>query len=99
MNVITMPRRDPEQPRDRGAGKPHADVMRYIMPHDGGAAVELRTAFCLYFKHLRRRERAELSQYDLEKDTSLVLLLGYDIAARIGVLKSELGLSFSRSGA
>jgi len=78
-------------------GKPHADALH--LPHDGGAAVELRTAFCLYFKHLRRRERAELSQYDLEKGTSLALLLGYDIAARIGVLKSELGLSFSMSGA
>ena len=68
-------------------GKRHADVMRDIrtMMDALKQNADLRSV-CISSTYVGENEQA-YPQYELDKDTSLTLLLGYDPAARMKVVK------------
>jgi len=68
-------------------GKRHADVMRDIrtMMEALQQNADLRSA-CKSSTYVGENEQS-YPQYELDKDTSLTLLLGYDVVARMKVVK------------
>jgi len=89
MNAITTPTALTMSSRDIAelTGKRHADVMRDIrsMMDALQQNAELRSV-CFSSTYVGENEQS-YPQYELDKDTSLTLLLGYDPVARMKVVK------------
>jgi len=89
MNAITTPAALTMSSRDIAelTGKRHADVMRDIrsMMDALQQNAELRSV-CFSSTYVGENEQS-YPQYELDKDTSLTLLLGYDPVARMKVVK------------
>lgn len=89
MNAIAMPTALTMSSRDIAelTGKRHADVMRDIrsMMDALQQNAELRSV-CFSSTYVGENEQS-YPQYELDKDTSLTLLLGYDPVARMKVVK------------
>ena len=80
-------------------GKRHADVMRDIraMMDVLQQNADLRSV-CISSTYVGDNEQ-RYPQYELDKDTSLALLLGYDVAARMRVIKRWQELEFKQGPA
>ena len=89
MNAVTTPAALTMSSRDIAelTGKRHADVMRDIrsMMDALQQNAELRSV-CFSSTYVGENEQS-YPQYELDKDTSLTLLLGYDPVARMKVVK------------
>ena len=75
-------------------GKPHGNVMRDIRAMISDISMNSNLNPCAKSSTYVGKDGRQYAQYELDKDTCLTLLLGYDAAARMKVVKRWQELEF-----